>query len=120
VASVAGVARETLDRFFEWVEEPEEAEESDPPVTDATSATPYGSQQTELAEALEPSRLASLAVWYRGQIKELRAEMSPATLKVHLEQKLRVTLAELVQESVLDTEIGRVVKAANKAARAKP
>jgi hypothetical protein len=112
VASVAGVARETLDRFFEWVEEPEEAEESDPPVTDATSATPYSPQQTELAEALDPSRLASLAAWYRGQIKELRAEMSPATLKVHLEQKLRETLAEQVRESALDAEVNRIVKAA--------
>jgi hypothetical protein len=112
VASVAGVARETLDQFFEWVEEPEEVEESDPPVTDATPATPYSPQQRELAEALDPSRLEALAAWYRGQVKELRAEMSPAQLAAHLATQLRDTLANMLAPDAIDNAVKQVVRAA--------
>jgi hypothetical protein len=123
VASVAGVARETLDQFFEWVEEPEEAEESDPPVTDATPATPYSGteRERELPEKLDAKRVRELVRWWYTRTKQLREELSPAQVEDQAKKELREVLAEQVQESAIDIEIGRVVKAANKArsARAK-
>jgi hypothetical protein len=116
VASVAGVARETLNQYFEWVEEPEDAaepEESDPPATSATSATPYSpTRERELAAALEPSRIEELVSWYRQRTKGLRAEMSPAGLKALLDQQLRETLANELVPDAIDTAVKQAMKAA--------
>jgi hypothetical protein len=121
VAAVAGVAKETLDQFFEWEEEPEDAEESEPLVTAATPATPYSEteRERELPEKLAAARVSELAQWYRQRAKALRAEMSPAILKAYLAQQLRETLANEVSDTALDIEIARVVKAANKAGKAR-
>jgi hypothetical protein len=116
VASVASEAKETFEKFFEWVEEPEEVGESDPPVTSATSATPSSGEERGLAEALDPSRVEQLVEWWRKRVKELREELSPAQVEVQARKDLREVLAEEIQESALDTEVGRVMKAV----RAKP
>jgi len=117
VAAVAGVARETLDQFFEWAEEPEEAEESDPPVTGATPATPYSGteRERELPEKLDAKRVRELVRWWYTRTKQLREELSLAQVEDQAKKELREVLAEQVQESAIDTEIGRVVKASNKA-----
>ena len=117
VAAVAGVAREALDQFFEWVEEPEEAEESDPSVTDATPATPYSGteRERELPEKLDAKRVRELVRWWYTRTKQLREELSLAQVEDQAKKELREVLAEQVQESAIDTEIGRVVKASNKA-----
>ena len=116
VAAVAGVARETLDQFFEWAEEPEEAEESDPPVTGATPATPYSGTERErgLPEKLDAKRVRELVRWWCAQIRERLKELSPALAEDQIRKDLREVLAEEIQEGALDTEIGRVARAASK------
>jgi hypothetical protein len=67
-----------------------------------------------LPSRLEPARVGQLAVWWRKRIKELRAQLSPALADDQARKQLRETLVEEIQESTLDTEVGRVVRAANK------
>jgi hypothetical protein len=122
VAGVAGVARETLDQFFEWLEEPEEITE-DGFATSATPATPSSGGERGLAEALDPSRIEQLADWYRQKAKALRAEMSPATLTAHLATQLRATLAEELVPGAIDAairQIGQAVRKGGAKAGAKP
>ena len=66
---------------------------------------------------LEPARVRQLVDWYRKQAKALRAEMSPASLQVHLKQKLRETLAEELVAELVDDTADRIAKAANKTSR---
>jgi hypothetical protein len=63
---------------------------------------------------LDPSRVNQLAKWWRKRMGQLLAELSPALAEEQAQKELRDTLAEELAESALDTEIGRVVKAANK------
>jgi hypothetical protein len=111
VPNVTNVTKDVYERFFEVV------------VTPVTVVTPSSQREgTSLPSELDASRVNQLAGWYRRQAKALQAEMSPAILQAHLEQQLRETLANEVPENALDTEMGRVVKAANKpksSARAK-
>ena len=107
MASVAREARETLDQFFEWEPEP-----SDTPATPATPDS--GTERGAGLEALDPSRVNQLAKWWRKRMGQLLSELSPALAEERAKKELRDTLAEELVESALDTEIGRVVKAANK------
>jgi hypothetical protein len=107
VAGVAREAREVLDKFFEWASEPDD--------TVATAATPNSGTERGLErEALDPARVRQLAGWWRKQAKVLQAEMSPATLQAHLEQRLRETLANELPDDAIDLEVRRIVRAANK------
>jgi hypothetical protein len=103
VPNVTTVTKDVYERFFEVV------------VTPVTVVTPSSQREggTSLLSELDPPRVNRLAGWYRRQAKALQAEMSPVILKAHLEQQLRETLANEVLENALDTEVGRVVKAAN-------
>ena len=67
-----------------------------------------------LAESLDASRVNELAKWWRRQIKLHLEELSPALAEDQTRKELREVLVEMVQENALDTEIGRVVRAANK------
>jgi hypothetical protein len=69
---------------------------------------------------LDAPGVAELAKWWRKRIKALRNESSPALAEDQAKKELRATLVEMVQESALDTEIGRIVRAANKTKRNKP
>jgi hypothetical protein len=73
-------------------------------------------------ETLDAIRLDGLAKWWRKRIKVLRKESSSALAEDQAKKELREALIEIVQESALDTEIGRVVRAANKtkSPRARP
>jgi hypothetical protein len=65
--------------------------------------------------------VAELAKWWRRQIKQNLEELSPALAEDQTRKELREVLVEMVQESAIDTEIGRVVRAATrKTAKAKP
>jgi hypothetical protein len=75
------------------------------------------SGEIALAETLDAVRVAELAKWWRKQIKALRKESSPALAEDQARKGLREILVEMVQESALDTEIGRVVRAAANKAR---
>jgi hypothetical protein len=118
VNAVTADVREVLDEYFEWVL----VDEDGKPITDAGSATspvttgtgcsPRVRGQGALAEALDPPRVEQLAAWWRRRIKELRKELSPALAEVQAKSELCAVLAEEVQESTLDTEANRVVRAA--------
>jgi hypothetical protein len=74
-----------------------------------------------LAESLDAPRVNELAKWWRRQIKLHLEELSPALAEDQARKELREVLAEQVQESALDAEVGRVVRAATrKTAKAKP
>jgi hypothetical protein len=64
---------------------------------------------------LDAAQVNRLAKWLRARTKELRKDLSPALAEDQAKKLLREVLAEQIQESALDTEIGRVVRAANKA-----
>jgi hypothetical protein len=113
VPNVTTVTKDVFERFFEVVVTP---------VTLVTVGQGDAiSADAGLAEKLDAAQVSRLAKWLRNQIKELRKELSPALAEDQARKLLREVLAEVIQESALDTEIGRVVKAANKAksARAK-
>ncbi|WP_426613733.1 DUF3631 domain-containing protein [Bradyrhizobium sp. McL0616] len=104
VPNVTTATKDVYERFFEVV------------VTPVTVVTPSSQREggTSPPSELDPSRINQLAGWYCKRAKALQAEMSPAILKAHLEQQLRETLGNEVLENALDTEVGRVVWAANK------
>jgi hypothetical protein len=82
-----------------------------------------GCESVSLPEALDPSRIEQLAGWYRGQAKDLAAEMSPATLTTHLATQLRETLANELAPSAIDAairQIGQAVRKGGTKAGAKP
>jgi hypothetical protein len=135
VAGVAGVARETLDQHFDWVEEPDDEDGSATGATGATPssgeerdqeaevtepsatvvATPDSGTEGEMAEKLDAARVNELAKWWSRRTKQLLKKHSPAMAKDQAKKELREVLAEQIQESALDTEVARVVKAVNKA-----
>jgi hypothetical protein len=114
VTNVTTVTTEVFERFFEVTPVTPVTLVTDP---EAETVAPTG----ELPEKLDAERVKQLIKWRRKRIRELRAELSPALAEDQVKKELREVLAEVIQESALDTEVGRVVKAANKAksARAK-
>jgi hypothetical protein len=134
VNAVTGVTREALDKFFEWVAVDDDGKpvtgvtgltgfsraqrdqetEVKVEVPSATSAGPGTERESVLAEKLDTARVDELAKWYRKQVRELRKEQSPALAEDQAKKELREVVAEQVQESALDTEISRVVRAASK------
>jgi hypothetical protein len=72
-----------------------------------------------LAESLDAPRVNELAKWWRRQVKLHLEELSPALAEDQARKELREVLAEQVQESALDTEIGRIARAANSRPRRK-
>jgi hypothetical protein len=102
VTAVTTVTKEVFDRFFEVV------------VTPVTVVTPNSGREREVAlpSKLDSSRVKQLAGWWRRRIKVLLDELSPALAEDQAKKELRESLAEEVQENALDTEIGRIVKAA--------
>ncbi|MET4150430.1 DUF3631 domain-containing protein [Bradyrhizobium barranii] len=104
VPNVTTATKDVYERFFEVV------------VTPVTVVTPSSQREggTSPPSELDPPRVNQLAGWYCRQAKALKAEMSPSILKAHLEKQLRETLGNEVPENALDTEVGRVVGAANK------
>ena len=83
--------------------------------SDTSTLSQGGYSEVSLTESLDASRVNELAKWWRRQIKLHLEELSPALAEDQTRKELREVLVEMVQESALDTEIGRVVKAANKA-----
>jgi hypothetical protein len=81
-------------------------------VSDARTLRNRVSSEIALVETLDATRVAELAKWWRKRVKALRKESSPALAEDQARKELRATLVEMVQESALDTEIGRVVRAA--------
>jgi hypothetical protein len=77
-----------------------------------TRTLPRGVEGPPLPGMLEPARVRQLVDWYRKRTKALRAEMSPATLEVHLKQKLRETLAEELVADLVDDTASKIAKAA--------
>jgi hypothetical protein len=66
---------------------------------------------------LDDAQVGSLAKWYRGRVAELRKEESLDLAKDQTRRMLREILAETVEESAVDTEVDRVISAANKPPR---
>jgi hypothetical protein len=120
VPNVTTVTKDVFERFFEVAVVT--------PVTPVTLVTapeaeiiaPNGGTE-ELPEKLDAAQVNEFAKWWRTQTKELRKELSPALAEDQAKKLLREVLAEQIRESALDTEVARVVRAANKArsARAK-
>jgi hypothetical protein len=133
VNAVTGVTREALDRYFDWTL----VDDDGKPVTDVTALTgfgtpregqttevrtataPNGGAESALEAALDAPRIAALAGWWRKRIKQLREELSPALAEDQARKELREVMAEQIQESALDTEINRVVRAASKGRKTK-
>jgi hypothetical protein len=118
VPNVTTVTKDVYERYFEVAVVT--------PVTlvtapEAEIAAPNGGTG-ELPEKLDAERVKELIKWRRNRIRELRAELSPALAEDQVKKELREVLAEEIQESALDAEVNRIVRAANKArsARAKP
>jgi hypothetical protein len=126
VNAVTGVTREALDRYFDWTL----VDDDDKPVTDVTPLTGIGARRegqeeagaaasssgTEpaLEETLDPARVTALAEWWRKRIKRLLDDLSPALAEDQARKELREVMAEQIQETALDAEISRVVRAASK------
>jgi putative DNA primase/helicase len=89
-------------------------------VSDTRTLRQGVSGEIALAETLDATGVAELAKWWRKRIKALQKELSPALAEDQAKKGLREILVEMVQESALDAEIGRVVRAANKTKRNKP
>jgi hypothetical protein len=126
VNAVTGVAREVLDKYFEWNLVDDEGN----PVMAVTPLTGFSSKGSEteaevetavtpltgfparesgeetVTEKLDAARVGELARWWCMRIREL-----PDADQVRKE--LRDGLANEVAESALDTEADRVVKVAD-------
>jgi hypothetical protein len=130
VNAVTGVAREVLDKYFDWVA----VDDDDNPVADVTGGTGFSTRgegnwkaeaetaepstrsggENMLEEKLDAARIKAMAKWWRAQIKELRKELSPALAEDQARKLLREVLAEVLQEGALESEIGRIIRAAGK------
>jgi hypothetical protein len=129
VNAVTGVTREVLDQYFDWTL----VDDDGKPVTDVTPLTGMGARregqeeavapstgtETALEAALDATRVTALAEWWRKRVKQLLQELSPALAEDQAKKELREVMAEQIQESALDTEIGRVVRAASKGRKTK-
>lgn len=71
-------------------------------------------EEGEGSPQLDITRVEQLAKWWRKRIGQLLVELSPALAEEQAKKELRETLANEVLDTALDTEVGRVVKAANK------
>ena len=84
--------------------------------TEGTGVTlPQG--EGEASPQLATTRVVQLAKWWRKRMGQLLGELSPALAEEQAKKELRETLANEVPDTALDTEVGRVVKTANKAGR---
>jgi hypothetical protein len=83
------------------------------PGTEGTEGT-LPREEGEGRPQLNTTRVEQLAKWWRKRIGQLLVELSPALAEEQAKKELRETLANEVQDTALDTEVGRVVKAANK------
>jgi predicted metal-dependent RNase len=71
-------------------------------------------EEREGSPQLDTTRVEQLAKWWRKRMGQLLDELSPALAEEQAKKELRETLANEVLDTALDTEVGRVVKAANK------
>jgi hypothetical protein len=107
VPNVTTVTKDVYERYFEVVVTPVTVVTG----TGGKTAAPDGGTE-ELPEKLDAAQVNERAKWLRNQIKELRKELSAALAEDQAKKLLREVLAEQIRESTLDTEIGRVVRAA--------
>ena len=102
VPPVTPVTKPALESYFEIA-----------PGTEGTEVTlPQG--EREGSPQLDTTRVEQLAKWWRKRMGQLLGELSPALAEEQAKKELRETLANEVPDTALDTEVGRVVKAANK------
>jgi hypothetical protein len=99
VPPVTPVTRPALESYFEIA-----------PGTEGTEVTLL-QEERDRSSQLDTTRVEQLAKWWHKRMRQLLAELSPALAEEQAKKELRETLANEV--TALDTEVGRVVKAAN-------
>jgi hypothetical protein len=102
VPPVTPVTKPTLKNYFEIA-----------PGTEGTGVT-LPREEREESPQLDTIRVEQLAKWWRKRMGQLLRELSTALAEEQAKKELRETLANEVSDTALDTESGRVVKAANK------